>query len=168
MCAPLTEILQTYYQLLSKDKKRFAAAALSTEWFETDSTLGEHYQRLIARFVPVLSNLESDDAAGDLEEIKAMLAPVQDSLVNVLPHLRFSGLGDATADGSFYFKREEIRVDGEETRRFRYESLSGGEKAVFDLLLDVHIAAIELGTPLICLDEPELHPQSCRTSLRSH
>ena len=75
---------------------------------------------------------------------------MQDSLTRVLPHLRFAGLGDPTTDGSFYFTRDDIR-------RFRYESLSGGEKAVFDLLLDVHIAATELGTPLICLDEPEIH-----------
>ena len=117
---------------------------------ETDAALGEHYQRLVARFVPVLSNLESGDAVQDLETIRAMLAPVQDSLTRVLPHLHFTGLGDATSEGSFYFTR-----DG--TRGFRYESLSGGEKAVFDLLLDVHIAATELGTPLICLDEPEIH-----------
>ena len=117
---------------------------------ETDAALGEHYQRLVARFVPVLSNLESGDAVQDLETIRAMLAPVQDSLTRVLPHLRFTGLGDATSEGSFYFTRDA-------TRGFRYENLSGGEKAVFDLLLDVHIAATELGTPLICLDEPEVH-----------
>ena len=117
---------------------------------ETDDTLGEHYQRLVARFVPVLSNLESGDAAQDLETIRAHLAPVQDSLTLVLPHLRFTGLGNATSDGSFYFTRDNIR-------EFRYESLSGGEKAIFDLLLDVHIAATELGAPLICLDEPEIH-----------
>ena len=117
---------------------------------ETDSSLGEHYQRLVARFVPVLSNLDSGDAAADLEAIRAYLAPVQESLTRVLPHLSFTGLGDATADGSFYFTRDK-------TRRFRNENLSGGEKAVFDLLLDVHIAATELGSPLICLDEPEVH-----------
>ena len=117
---------------------------------ETDTALGEHYQRLVARFLPVLSNLESGDAVRDLETVRAALAPVQDSLTRVMPHLRFTGLGDATSDGSFYFTRDGIRG-------FRYESLSGGEKAVFDLLLDVHIAATELGTPLICLDEPEIH-----------
>ena len=117
---------------------------------QTDSALGEHYQRLVARFLPVLSNLDNDDAAGDLESVRAVLKPVQDSLTRVLPHLRFTGLGDATSAGSFYFTREGIR-------NFRYESLSGGEKAVFDLLLDVHVAAIELGSPLICLDEPEVH-----------
>ena len=117
---------------------------------ETDAALGEHYQRLVARFLPVLSNLESGDAVRDLESVRATLAPVQDSLTRVLPHLRFAGLGDPTSEGSFYFTRDA-------TRGFRYESLSGGEKAVFDLLLDVHIAATELGTPLICLDEPESH-----------
>ena len=117
---------------------------------ETDASLGEHYQRLVARFVPVLSNLDSGDAAADLETIRAYLAPVQESLTRVLPHLSFTSLGDATADGSFYFARDK-------TRRFRYENLSGGEKAVFDLLLDVQIAGTELGSPLICLDEPEVH-----------
>ena len=117
---------------------------------ETDEALGEHYQRLVAKFLPVLSNLESDDAAQDLETLRADLAPVRDSLMRVLPHLRFTGLGDATSDGSFYFTRDGVR-------EFRYESLSGGEKAVFDLLLDFHLAATELGTPLICLDEPEIH-----------
>ena len=117
---------------------------------DTDAALGEHYQRLVARFLPVLSNLESGDAVRDLEEIRATLAPVRDSLTRVLPHLHFKGLGDPMAAGSFFFTRDDIRD-------FRYESLSGGEKAVFDLLLDVHMAAIELGTPLICLDEPEIH-----------
>ena len=117
---------------------------------ETDAALGEHYQRLVARFLPILSNLEGGDAVRDLETARAMLAPVQDSLTRVLPHLCFSGMGDLTSGGSFYFTRDE-------TRGFRYENLSGGEKAVFDLLLDVHIAATELGTPLICMDEPELH-----------
>ena len=117
---------------------------------ETDVALGEHYQRLVAKFVPVLSNLESGDAVRDLETVRAMLAPVQDSLTRVLPQLRFTGLGDATSDGSSYFTRDGIRG-------FRYESLSGGEKAVFDLLLDFHLAATELGTPLIYLDEPEIH-----------
>ena len=117
---------------------------------ETDDALGEHYQRLVARFLPMLSRLEGSDASSDLESIRATLAPVRDSLVRVLPHLRFEGLGDPTSDGSFYFTRNDIR-------EFRYESLSGGEKAVFDLLLDVHIAVTELGIPLICLDEPEIH-----------
>ena len=146
-----TGTLQTYWRDSIQKQEDFRTSQSFDRMVETDSALGEHYQRLVARFVPVLSNLESGDAVQDLETIRAILAPVQDSLTRVLPHLRFTGLGDATSDGSFYFIR-----DG--TRGFRYESLSGGEKAVFDLLLlDMHIAATELGTPLICLDEPEIH-----------
>ena len=117
---------------------------------DTDAALSEHYQRLVARFLPVLSNLEDDSAADSLEAVRAALKPVQESLTRVFPHLHFAGLGDPTSEGSFYFTRDDIR-------RFRYENLSGGEKAAFDLLLDVHIAATELGAPLVCLDEPELH-----------
>ena len=128
----------------------FRARASIDRMTETDSALVEHYQRLVAKFLPVLSNLDSDDAPRDLASIRAELARVGDALTRVLPHLRFAGLGDPTSEGSFYFTR-----NGD--RRFRYENLSGGEKAVFDLLLDVHIAVTELDTPLVCLDEPELH-----------
>ncbi|MCY3644703.1 MAG: hypothetical protein OXG41_14070, partial [Acidimicrobiaceae bacterium] len=93
---------------------------------DTDAALREHYQRLVTRFLPVLSRLDSPDSAADLKEIRDQLVPVQDSLTRVLPHLRFAGLGDPNNEGSFHFVR-----DGE--RNFRYENLSGGEKAVFDL-----------------------------------
>ena len=116
---------------------------------DTDVALIEHYQRIVAGFVPILADLEGD-AVSDVQKARARLAPVQDSLTRVLPHLRFTGLGDATSDGSFFFDRDGVR-------KFRYENLSGGEKAVFDLLLDVHMAATELGAPLVCLDEPDLH-----------
>ena len=76
---------------------------------ETDDALGEHYQRLVARFLPVLSNLESGDAVRDLENVRATLAPVKDSLTRVLPHLRFAGLGDPTSEGSFYFTKPKPR-----------------------------------------------------------
>lgn len=117
---------------------------------ETDVALRDHYQRLVARFLPVLSNLENEDVAKDVEVARSILKPVQESLTRVLPYLRFAGLAQNTSYGSFYFTREG-------TRRFRFENLSGGEKAIFDLLLDVHIASTELGSPLICLDEPEVH-----------
>ena len=128
----------------------FRTRAAISRMTETDAALVEHYQRLVAKFLPVLSNLESDDARQDLETIRAQLNVVGQAITRVLPHLRFAGLGDPTEEGSFYFTR-----DGE--RQFRFENLSGGEKAVFDILLDVYIATKELGSPLICLDEPEVH-----------
>ena len=130
--------------------KRFDQDVRLDRMIDTDSALTGHYQRLAASFLPMLANLDGRSASEDLEEIRRQLAPVQDSLTRVLPHLRFTGLGDPTSEGSFYFTRDDVQ-------QFRYENLSGGEKAVFDLLLDVHIAVTELGDPLVCLDEPELH-----------
>jgi len=131
-------------------QEEFRTRARISRMTETDAALVEHYQRLVAKFLPVLSNLESEDARRDLESIRDQLNVVGKAITRVLPHLRFAGLGDPTEEGSFYFTR-----DGE--RQFRFENLSGGEKAVFDILLDVYIAARELGSPLICLDEPEVH-----------
>ncbi len=116
---------------------------------DTDIALSEHYQRLSSRFLPVLARLDGDPAS-DLELIRRQLDPLRHALARVLPHLWFKGLGDPTSEGSFYFNRDGVRD-------FRYENLSGGEKAVFDLLLDIHIAGMELVSPLICIDEPELH-----------
>ena len=131
-------------------QKKFDQDARLDRMIETDAAMAVHYQRLAAGFLPMLANLDGRSVSEDLEEIRGRLAPVQDSLTRVLPHLRFTGLGDPTSEGSFYFTRDDVR-------QFRYENLSGGEKAVFDLLLDVHIAVTELGNPLVCLDEPEVH-----------
>ena len=118
---------------------------------DTDASLGGHYPRLVTRFLPVLSKLSGGDASHDLQQIRNQLEPLQSSLTRVLPYLRLAHLGDPSEEGSFYF----VRNDGQE---FRYENLSGGEKAVFDLLVDAHIAATELqDSLLVCIDEPELH-----------
>ena len=43
-------------------QQEFRSRAPLDRMVETDIALGEHYQRLVAKFVPVLSNLESGDA----------------------------------------------------------------------------------------------------------
>ena len=60
---------------------------------ETDDALGEHYQRLVAKFVPVLSNLESGDAVQDLEAVRAMLAPSARLSHSRLAAPTFHGIG---------------------------------------------------------------------------
>ena len=40
---------------------------------------------------------------------------------------------------------------------FHYMNLSGGEKAAFDLLLDVFVKASEYKDAIYCIDEPEDH-----------
>ena len=40
---------------------------------------------------------------------------------------------------------------------FHYKNLSGGEKAAFDILLDVFVKRDEAADAVFCIDEPELH-----------
>ena len=40
---------------------------------------------------------------------------------------------------------------------FHYKNLSGGEKAAFDILLDIFVKRDEVGEAVYCIDEPELH-----------
>ena len=52
--------------------------------------------------------------------------------------------------GSFRFSKGSVND-------FHYKNLSGGEKAAFDILLDVFVKREEAGDAVFCIDEPELH-----------
>ena len=52
--------------------------------------------------------------------------------------------------GSFRFSKGDVSD-------FHYKNLSGGEKAAFDILLDVFVKRTEAGEAVFCIDEPELH-----------
>lgn len=53
-------------------------------------------------------------------------------------------------NGSFYFEKGT-------SHNFHYKNLSGGEKAAFDLLLDLIIKRISYDNTVFCIDEPETH-----------
>ena len=59
-------------------------------------------------------------------------------------------LGRDNRSGAFYFKK------GVATS-YHYKNLSGGEKAVFDLLLDVHLKKRFFPGAIYCIDEIEAH-----------
>ena len=52
--------------------------------------------------------------------------------------------------GSFRFSKGNVAD-------FHYKNLSGGEKAAFDVLLDVFVKRDEAKEAVFCIDEPELH-----------
>ena len=59
----------------------------------------------------------------------------------------FGGIRDA---GAFRFSKGM-------SRDFHYKNLSGGEKAGFDLLLDIFVKRNEYQDAIYCIDEPEAH-----------
>ncbi len=65
------------------------------------------------------------------------------------PALLLQDFGGIEA-GSFRFAKGRVN-------EFHYKNLSGGEKAVFDILLDVFLKRNEAKDAVFCIDEPELH-----------
>lgn len=117
---------------------------------EDDKSLAADYQRVVGHLLPVLSDLDNTDANKALDEARSVMKPVAEAMQSLFPELRYTKLGNPTDGGSFFFERDGIR-------EFRFENLSGGEKAAFDLLLDVHLVRLGIGDAVICIDEPELH-----------
>jgi len=65
------------------------------------------------------------------------------------PELLLQDFG-AMRSGSFRFAKGSAND-------FHYKNLSGGEKAAFDILLDVFVKRDEAADAVFCIDEPELH-----------
>lgn len=68
----------------------------------------------------------------------------------LFPDLNFSGIGLPTEKSEFYFEKGV-------TKKYEYEKLSGGEKATFDLLLDLVVKNDFYSDTIFCIDEPETH-----------
>ena len=69
------------------------------------------------------------------------------------PPLSLQDLGTGIDSGAFRFRKGSIDD-------FHYKNLSGGEKAAFDLLLDIFVKRDEYGDAIYCIDEPESHVAS--------
>ena len=68
----------------------------------------------------------------------------------VFEDLNLTGMGDHLRDGAFFFEKGT-------SKNFHYKNLSGGEKAAFDLLLDIIIKRSPYDNTVYCIDEPEMH-----------
>ncbi|MXW06647.1 MAG: ATP-binding protein, partial [Gammaproteobacteria bacterium] len=103
---------------------------------------------------------------------------IQTPLSRLFPDLQLNNLGKPLEDGTFRFTK------GTSTG-FAYKNLSGGEKAVFDLILDFVIAKRTYDNTIFCIDEPESHmntrlqaellsvlydliPENCQLMLATH
>ena len=115
---------------------------------EEDKSVKAHYNRLMGQGLAAFTDLTREIT--NTEAYAENVTPLADSFQRLCPSLRLTGLGDATKDGTFLFTK------GSATD-FRYINLSAGEKAAFDLLLDLHIRRLDYPESVICLDEPEAH-----------
>jgi hypothetical protein len=116
---------------------------------ENDVTVSMNLQRLVGQMVDDLATLEP--GATTFSEYRSRhFSEIDRAMNDLFPNLHFVGFGDPMTDGTFFFSKGAID-------RFIYANLSGGEKAAFDLILDLAVKKREYYDTIYCIDEPELH-----------
>lgn len=116
---------------------------------DTDSTVSNNYTRLASQAMEDLFGEKNKSTTlGEYRE--QIIGEIQKSLSNVFPELTLLGLGNPLEQGSFHFKKGS-------THSFDYKNLSGGEKAAFDLILDIIVKRRSYADAIYCIDEPETH-----------
>ena len=113
---------------------------------DTDQTVQNNYQRIIWRVLgkAITPGLSTDDI------IAETIGDLQSSMETVFADIRLDALVSAQETGTFTFTKGV-------SRNFLYVNLSAGEKAAFDLMLDVVVNRAAFDDSLYCIDEPEAH-----------
>ena len=121
-----------------------------TRIIDPDESVSRNYERMAWKRMHDLDR----DAPEKLtfgEYRKMSLGDLQRAMHNLFsdPSLSLQDFGGIQA-GSFRFSKGDVSD-------FHYKNLSGGEKAAFDILLDVFLKRDESKEAVFCIDEPELH-----------
>lgn len=116
---------------------------------DNDVTVSDNYQRMVSNSIYGLYNQSNDNkSVKDLRE--EYIGEIRNSMKNLFQDIILGSIGDPLEEGSFYF-------DKGISKKYPYKNLSGGEKAAFDLLLDLIIKKQAYDNTVYCIDEPELH-----------
>ncbi len=130
--------------------KQFHEGPRLSRIIDPDTSVSENYKQVVGKGIDDLFHASPgeitfdkyrQDALGDLHEAMCGLFSS--------PALLLQDFG-AMKSGSFRFSKGEA-MD------FHYKNLSGGEKAAFDILLDVFVKREEAREAVFCIDEPEVH-----------
>jgi hypothetical protein len=124
-------------------------APKSNRMIDSETKVSDNYQRIVcATFDDVFSGKRDSMSVGALRD--SHIGRVRDAMLKLFPDLELQGPGDPIGGGTFYFKKSGHPA-------FHYNNLSGGEKAAFDLVLDLVVKSVAYDDTVFCVDEPELH-----------
>lgn len=121
---------------------------------DNDLSVSDNYQRLIMQTIDGIYDPGLPDTVTKGELRNRIIGDVQEAMRIVFPDLLLTGVGgigsSASGVGTFYFNKGA-------SQGFLYKNLSAGEKAAFDLLLDVVVKRQVYNNTIWCIDEPETH-----------
>ncbi len=141
---------------------------------DNDVAVSKNYQRLASQVFdifhvqPMMTN----------EFTESIIGVIREPFSRLFPKLTLNSLINPLEDGTFRFTK------GVSTG-FPFKNLSGGEKAAFDLILDLVVARRSYDDTVFCIDEPESHmnarlqaellsvlydliPENCQLMLATH
>lgn len=116
---------------------------------ESDTVVSQNYQRLASQAMEDIFDKEKEfTTVGEFRE--KVIGDLKSSINRMFPDLILNSLGNPLEQGTFRFnKGASTGVD--------YKNLSGGEKAAFDLILDLIVKRSSFPNAVYCIDEPEAH-----------
>lgn len=118
-------------------------------FIENDQAVAANYQRLVYDSTAALYDSAND---GKMVEVlrEELIGGIRASMLRVFGDLILQSIQDPLGSGAFFFEKGEART-------YHYKNLSGGEKAAFDLLLDLHIKRKYFPDAVYCIDEVDSH-----------
>ena len=142
---------------------------------DNDAAVGRNYQRLASQG---LVDLYGGGNTTFDEYLERNIGKIREPLLRLFPDLALNSLGSPLENGTFHFSKGA-------SIGFEFRNLSGGEKAAFDLILDLVVASQSYDDTLFCIDEPESHmntrlqaellsvlyeliPEGCQLMLATH
>ena len=113
---------------------------------DNDEAISRNYQRLVGQ----LFDIFDAEPMMTTDFTASLINPIRNPVSQLFPGLILNSLANPMEDGTFRFTKRA-------SEGFHYKNLSGGEKAVFDLILDLVVAKRAYDNTLFCIDEPEAH-----------
>lgn len=116
---------------------------------DNDAAVAKNYQRMASQGLEDV--YEKEDPSLTIGKFRdKTIGEIQSAIKRLFPDLILNSLGNPLVEGTF-------RFDKGASKGFLYKNLSGGEKAAFDLILDLIIKRREFNNTVFCIDEPEAH-----------
>lgn len=119
---------------------------------DNDTTVSSNYQRLASQAMADLFEKTAGNTTVD-QFRESIISELRGAILNLFPHLTLESLGNPLERGTFRFTKGSVS-------NFEYKKLSGGEKAAFDVLLDLIVKKNTYSDAIYCIDEPEAHLNS--------
>lgn len=120
-----------------------------TRLIDNDATVTSNYRRLVSDAFDDVFQRESGATTFAVWR-ESVIGDLRNAITRLFPGLVLNGLGSPLRDPTFRFTKGV-------SERFVYKNLSGGEKAAFDLILDIIVKRREYDDTIFCIDEPEVH-----------